>query len=259
MKKALFYLSIILLALLLGYTISEMRPKQVKKIVTIDTEYAFVMEEGQWGTLLYYINDDQHELTKITSYARIILSDHLSSSLVELTLYDLEIGHDEVYLGEYFKRVILTFMMPVLSNDWVFEDAYLEIETTSDQSYQVRLGRLTFYQKSYDEAKFNWISLDGRKKVNDLRSRLGEIEVTFEGEIPSISHIEIGTKAPLTFSIDQHILKISIFEIDYLLYEVPIIITFEDGTKQTISHFRFMIDYMMLKESGPLINVYTLD
>lgn len=259
MKRALFYISIILLALALGYTISEMKPKKINKLLSIDTEYSFLMDEGQLGTILFYVNDEKHAITDMSSYGRIILSDHLSSSKVELTLYDLEIGHNEVYLGESFKRIILTFMVPMLSNDWIFEDCYLTIETTLQESYEIRLGRLSFYQKSSDYPHMNWSSLDGRKPVNRLRSRLGIIEVSFEGVIPEIEDIEIGTKATLTWTIKEHILTITITDIDYLLYEVPIIITYRDGTKQTISHFRFMIDYIMLKESGPLINVYTLD
>lgn len=259
MKRLLFYVAMFLLALLVGYIVKEMRPDQVNKLLSIDTEYAFLMEDGQMGTLLYYINDDNHELTHPESYARIVIKDRLNSSLIELTLYDVKLGHEENYLGEHFKRIILTFIVPIFSEDWIFEDAYLCVDTVMQNSYDIRLGRLSFYQKSWDEPKMNWTSLDGRKEVGELKSRLGEIELVFDHEIPEISNIDVGTKASVSHIVQQNKLTITISNNDYLLYEVPIIITFIDGTKQTLSHFRYMIDYFMLKESGPLINVYTLD
>ena len=259
MKRILFYISVVILAIVTGYVISRIKPDRVDKLVTIDTEYSFLMGDGELANFLYYVNDETHELTDINAFARIILEDHLSLSKVELTLYDLEVGHEEVYLGETFKRIILTLMVPKLTEDWIFDDAYLKVETKMQESYEMRLGRVTFFQKSYDDLSYNWKSLDGRKQINDLRSRLAEIDIEFENAISNIKGIDIGTKAPLTYKISETKLTISITQIDYLLYEVPVVITFMDGSKLTISHFRYMIDYMMLKESGPLINVYTLD
>lgn len=259
MKRILFYVSVVILAIVMGFILSRIKPKKVVKLVTIDTEYSFLMGDGELANVLYYVNDDAHELTDINAFARIVLEDHLSLSKVELTLYDLEVGHEEVYLGETFKRIILTFMVPKLTEDWIFDDAYLKVETKMQESYEMRLGRVSFFQRSFNDLSYNWQSLDGRKHANDLRSRLGEIDIEFENKIPNIKNIEIGTKAPVTHKVSDTKLTISITQIDYLLYEVPVILTFMDGSKLTISHFRYMIDYMMLKESGPLINVYTLD
>jgi len=65
--------------------------------------------------------------------------------------------------------------------------------------------------------------------------------------------------ADINFSCNNQQLIISIDSAFYLLYDVPIIITCRDGTRQVIDNFRYIIDYVILKESGPMINVYTLD
>jgi hypothetical protein len=49
---------------------------------------------------------------------------------------------------------------------------------------------------------------------------------------------------------------IHIPEESYLLSNVPIIIYAVDGSIQTIANFRYLIDYQILKESGPLIHTY---
>jgi hypothetical protein len=44
-----------------------------------------------------------------------------------------------------------------------------------------------------------------------------------------------------------------------LLYDVPIIITFVDDSVQTLDNFPYIIDYQVIKESGPLLHVYALN
>lgn len=259
MKKAIIYLAIIILSTIIGFIISDMKPNRCIQLITVDTEYSFLMEENQTGNILFYTNDHDHDVTDMSQYARIILSDHENYSKIELSLFDVEVGHDEVYLGEIFHRVILTFMLPSLSADWIFEDAHLSIELMNQSEYELRLGRVSLFQKSYDEQKLTWHSIEGHKAMNQTISRLGEITVELDGDHFLIQDVLIGTFENISFRVEHDVLKITINHANYLLYETPIILVFSDGSRQTISHFRFMIDYVILKESGPLMNVYPLN
>lgn len=259
MKRLFFYLSILLCAVLLGFILQSMKPDKVKKIITVDTEYSYLMGHDVLGSMMIYTNNLEHPLLKEENYMRILVKDHGSKSLIELSIYDVQKGHEEHYLKETFYRIIITFKVPELSQNWIFDDAYLICELKNQSEYELRLGRLSFYAPSHDLESLKWNSLEGRKQVGDLRSRLKTITLQIEGDCPSIEMISVGTTANTHFIYENGCLKIDIDHSPYLLYDVPIIIQFEDGSKQTISHFRFMTDYIILKESGPLINVYTFD
>jgi hypothetical protein len=259
MKRALFYLAVILMSVLLGLLLNNMEPKKVVKLLTVDTEYAYLMEKDAIGTIFFYLNQPQHKITSKEAISRVILHDQKKASLVELNLYMIEKGHEEIYLNESFTKYLLHFVLPRLSEDWVFEDAYVTIELSDQREYSIRLGRFTFFAKSSEEPYLDWTSLEGQKAKNDLRSRLKTIVITYAGSIKDIESIEIGSNVHLTYETLEKTLTIHIPNDSYVLSYVPVIILYTDGSKDTISHFLFFNDYVMLKESGPMINVYALD
>ena len=259
MKRMSFYLIVLALVLMMGYLLHRMRPQTVNKLLSIDTEYSFLMEDDRQGSFLLFINSEKHELTAIENYARILLKDHANDSLIELSLFQVSLGDQEIYMKESFYRLSIAFLVPTLQQDWIFDDAYLTIELKDQREYEFRLGRVSFYQESHDEVKLSWTGLSGIKKANDLRSRLYRITIDYEGELPFIEMIDVGTCAAVTFYHEHQKLFIDLETSDYLLYDVPIVITYQDGSRQTISNFLYVVDYMLLKESGPMINVYTLD
>ncbi len=259
MKRMSFYVIVLALVLTMGYILHRIRPQTVNKLLSIDTEYSYLMEENREGSFLLFINSKKHELTAIENYARILLKDHGDDSLIELSLFEISLGDQEIYMKESFYRLSITFLVPVLQQDWIFDDAYLVIELKDQKEYELRLGRVSFYHVSHDEAKLSWTSLSGIKRANDLRSRLYLITIDYEGELPLIEKIDVGTRSNVTFYHDYQKLFIELATSDYLLYDVPIVITYQDGSRQTISNFLYVVDYVLLKESGPMINVYTLD
>ena len=259
MKKYLFVAIAIMILFAMGFLVSTMKPEERNLLLTVDTEYSFVMGENSKGTVMYYVTDHDHPLTKMNQMMRVIIYDQSVDQRLDVNVVDLEIGHEEIYLKDRYYRIMITFDMPKLSHDMIFDDAYMTIELMDQLSFSMRLGRVSLLYKSADEPYLNWTSLSGLKKEGDLRSRLGEINVSYEGDCPVIDHIDIGTTADITFTCSNQQLIISIDSAFYLLYDVPIIITFHDGTRQVIDNFRYIIDYVILKESGPMINVYTLD
>ena len=259
MKRILFYLSVILFSVMLGFILERMKPKKVGKLLSIDTEYAYLMEKDAIGMISFYVNQTNHPVVSKDDITRMILRDQRNISLIELQLYMIEKGHEEVYLNEHFAKYALHFMMPSLSEDWVFEDAHLTIELLDQREYTIKLGRLTFFTPSMEESYLDWTSLEGKKAKNDLRSRLHTITITYAGEIKPIEKIMIGTKVDLMHEITLQLLTIHIPNDTFTLYHVPVIICYLDGSKDTLYPFPFFTDYHMLKESGPMINVYQLD
>lgn len=259
MKRIFLYISLLMLSAILGYIIFRMKPDQEKKVLTVDTEYAYVMKDDAIGTFMMYVSDETHDICNENRYMRMILEDKDKETKIELSLLDIEIGHEEYYLKEAYVKVFISFDIPIMTEDIVFDDAYLTLELTDQQNYEVRLGRVTFFKDAHDEQGLNWTSLSGIKQSNDLRSRIYEITVSCDGVTEEIEKIDVGSKHLTTFSFDQQNLIITIEDADYLLYDVPIVITFVNGERQVIANFRYIIDYVILKESGPMINVYTLD
>lgn len=259
MKRIFLYTSALIVSVALGYIILMMKPDLKKQLISVDTEYSYVMDSDMVGTFLCYTSDQKHPITDQANYMRIILYDQNDDTQIELSLNDVAIGHEEYYLKTSYFRLLITFDLPLMNQDFIIDDAYLRIELIDQASYDIRLGRVSFYYDRLGENSLNWTVLEGLKKANDLTSRIYEITVTYEGTTEDIDKIDVGTKGDVTFRFDHQQIIITIETKDYLLYDVPIIISYHDGGRQVIPNFRYMIDYVILKESGPMINVYTLD
>lgn len=259
MKRMYLYMLAISLSFCLGFLVIWMKPQRQHMILTVDTEYSFVMEDHHVGSLLFYVSDENHLLTDGKNYMRLILSDETNDQQIDLNIDHVDKGHEEYYLKDRYVRVIILFDLPVMNHDIFFEDACLTIELVDQKAYEWRLGRVSFYQPSTDEKPLDWTVLEGIKKENDLRSRLHTIMVSYQGDFCEIASIDVGTEAKITFEKVEGKLMINIASAPYLLYDVPIVITYVSGERQIIPNLRYITDYVILKESGPLINVYTLD
>lgn len=256
MKRLSFYIITVLLAIVLGYFLHNMRPKMIPKVITVDTEYSFLMGDGEVGTLMFYVNDRNHALTKLSSYERIVIYDDSDHHMMELSLVTLSLGHEEIYLSERYFRVLMTFKLPFSNHDFRFNHAYISIDLIDEVHYDFRLGKVFFLKTSHDDVLFDYHMLEGRKKDNDYMSRLHHIYVGLTDIKGDISSIYVNPSREVTFIIEDQMLIITIPYDHYLLYETPIRIQFVDGTIHHVPNFRYMIDYMILKESGPLLNIY---
>lgn len=258
MKRILFYLTVVVFSILLGYILSMMRPKMIPKLLSVSTEYAWIADGKSYGTVMVYLNDLDHALTDETRYMRVLLGDEKKDKILEVSLYDFEIGHSESYLSEIYFRMLYTFNLPELSEDIIFDNAYLHLELMHQEPLSIYIGRITLFSAHHHEDLITWTSLEGFKKPNNLRSRLTEIHVTIEGDGSTLASVHVGTQAETTFRIDGDHVMIHIGDAPYLLYDVPLVFTYLDGQRQVIHSFRYITDYMILKESGPWIHIYEL-
>lgn len=258
MKRLLFYLSVVSFSILLGFILSMMKPKMIPKLLSVNTEYAWVGDGKSFGSIMLYINDLDHVLADENHYVRILIGDETKDNFLEVSLYDLELGHTEYYLSEVFSRLLYTISLPEISEDIIFDHAYLHLELMQQERLSIYLGRISLFSTHHHEDLITWTSLEGFKKPNDLRSRIAEIHVMIEGDGSTLTSIDIGTQANTTFRVDENMLIISVSDAPYLLYDVPLIFTDLDGRKQVIHSFRYITDYIILKESGPWIHTYEL-
>ena len=256
MRTVLYYLLTVLLAITLGYFLMNMRPKSIPKVITVDTEYSFLMGDDERGSFVIYINEKHHDLTKISHYDRLYIYDNHDESKIELSLLTVALGHEEMYLSERFYRIIITFKLPFSNHDFSFKDAYIGIDLNSQAHYDFRLGKVYFMKPSNDSVRCDYETLEGRKKIDALLSRLHYIYLTsFESDHTLLS-IYLNPDREVMFTYEQGLLVMTIPDDLYLLYNTPIRLHFIDGSIYHIPNFNYMMDYIILKESGPLINSY---
>jgi hypothetical protein len=259
MKQIIFYVFTALIAFFMAYMILNNEEKQSPKLLTIDTTYSYLYDENQKMEIPFFINHKHHPLNDINSYELLYLSDEEESKRVEVELLDIRRAHFETYLGETYQHMILSIKLPFMSGPFEIKDAFIHIYLVNQDTYQFQIGDFYLNHVVSNHEFLHWHSLYGAKKENQFISRLSEIHIPYESLEKPIKSISIGTDDLLSFSIDPTLLKITIMNKDRLLYNVPLVITFDDDSIQTIHNFRYLIDYQLLLESGPLVNIYALD
>lgn len=258
MKRMLWYITIIAFSVLLGFILSNMRPRIIPTLLSVDTEYAWIGDGTSLGQIMLYVNDPDHGIAHEDHVIRMLLGDEKRARVLEVSVEDIEIGHQEHYLQETYFRLLITFKLPHLPVDLIFDEGYVHLELFDRSEYGIAVGRITLFSPDPHEEVITWTSLEGFKKENHLRSRLKTIHVAYQGDITLLSRIDVGSQANTSFWIDDDLIVIAIDDAPYLLYAVPIKLMYTDGRTQIVSTFRFMTDYMILKESGPWIHHYEL-
>ena len=259
MKHIIFYVLTALCACGLTYVIIHNHEEKVPKLLTIDTTYTYLYDDQQIVEIIFYVNQPKHPLTHQQSYDLIYLSNEQETKKIEVELISIAKRHVETYLGETYQQIMLQLKCPYVDGYYEIKDAYLNINLVNQHHYQFRIGDLFIHQKQDNTTSFNWTSLYGMKAENQFMSRLSHIHIPYDYLDKTISSISIGSDDNVSFELENHVLKLVIVHQNRLLYQAPIIITFADGSVSFIDNFRYMIDYQLLKESGPLVNIYVLD
>jgi hypothetical protein len=259
MKHLISYFTILLLAIFMVVIIRHQEPKVSLKLITVSKYYAYLYTTEQKISIPIYINSGNHPLSDQDSYQHTYLSNEEESKKLEVSLFALEKFGTETYLNDEYHIYHLIFTMPYLAHDYYIEDCYLNITLANDQGINVYIGKMSLLYLESDSSLFDWQSLSGIKKENSFLSRLSEIHVNFFESIETIESIQLGMDLEVTFKEEQNKLIIYIPFESYLLDNVPIIITFSNTEKQGIMNFKYIVDYHILKESGPLIHTYALD
>lgn len=255
MRKFLVYLIIFVFAIGLGYWAQQLKPSEDPLVLTIDTDYVIAYQEDGIFDVIMFTNAPSHPLFKKDHVLRVIMKDETKDMFFELNLSNLSLGSQEMYLHQIWTRMIFSFSIPYFSEDVMIEDASLSIELFDEQNYQVRLGQFYLYS-GYQE--IDWTHLSGQKQSQVLLSRLGTIYIGLSNDAYHVSKVSLGGLDDSTFDHQNDELIIHIPNEAYLLFDPAILITFEDGSVGLIPNFLYIIDHMLLKESGPLINHYAL-
>ena len=259
MKHIIFYVLTACCACIIAYIIMHNTEEKHPKLLTIDTTYSYIYDDQQTIEIIFYINHKKHPLNDIRAYDYLYLANEDETKRIEVELKSVSKGHFESYLGETYQQIILQVKCPYVDGYYEIEHVFLKINLVNQQNYMIRLGDLFIHQKESPDQYLVWQSLYGMKSENQFVSRLAEIHVPYETLEKPISSVSIGTNDLITFQLEDNILKITILYQEKLLFQVPVILTFDDESIQIIDNFRYIIDYQLLKESGPLVNIYALN
>ncbi|RJX26801.1 MAG: hypothetical protein C4537_01675 [Acholeplasma sp.] len=255
MRKLLIYLIFLFGALGLGYFAHQVKPDEFPELLTIDTDYVIsYQEEGRFEVMMF-TNQPSHALFQKEEVLRVIMKDQITEVMFELSLLDITQGTKEVYLHQAWTKMIFGFRIPYFSDDIYLEDMTLSFELFDQQEYLIRLGKFSLYA-SYP--LLDWTHLSGNKQEGELLSRLGTIYIGVSSEEFQIRSVAIGSMNDLRFTHMEDELMITVPKESFLLFNPSIHITTEDGNEWIIHNFLYVIDHMLLKESGPLINHYAL-
>lgn len=257
MKHIIFYMSLVLVAILLVVLIKINQEIIPLKLYTVDTYYSYMIKEDETIDVIFYLNG-KHPLNDQKNYMEVNLSSKDLNEMLSLSIDELKsVGH-ESYLGETYTKYMLKLNMPSINQSFVIDDLYLNVRLLNDDSYQFYLGSLSLYLSSDTCDALEWHALEGIKKEQSKLSRLYQIYISYQSLSKGINDIYIGFEHPVTFDIYDDKITLTIEDESQLLYGCPIVITFSDYTSLVIDYFLYINDYEILKESGMLLHGYVL-
>ncbi|MBE0700940.1 MAG: hypothetical protein IH571_04570, partial [Acholeplasmataceae bacterium] len=195
-------------------------------------------------------------------YERMFIANEDESKKLELNLQSIQVGQMESYLNESFQKMTWIVDMPFLENDYKLEDGFIHLELINLESYVFFIGDMHLIYPKDASNDLNWIGLHGTKKENSFLSRLDAIFVEMDAIAVEIEAVLIGIEHAVTFEISGETLVLRIPYENALLFNVPIIIRYQhQGNVKTqyIENFKYVVDYQILKESGPIIYAYALN
>lgn len=257
MKHIIFYISLILIAILLVVIIKVNQEIIPLKLYTVDTYYSYMIEDDETIDVIFYLNG-KHPLTDQDNYMEVNLSSEDLSEMLSLSIDELKsIGH-ESYLGETYTKYMLKLNMPSINQSFAIDELYLNVRLLNDDEYQFYLGSLSLYMSNDPCDALNWHALEGIKEEQSKLSRLYQIYISYQNLSKGIEDIYIGYEHPVSFDISNDKITLTIKDERKLLYGCPIVITFNDHTSQVIDYFIYINDYEILKESGMLLHGYLL-
>jgi hypothetical protein len=258
MKKVIFYVvSLIVMSIFIWILRNNQKPSETLGL-TVMRDYILV-DGDRFLEVDVFINQKDHLLSEIEYHLVSYLSDSNDSKKLELSLIDITQTHHEIYLNMPFYAYQLRFELPYFGNHYEIHDAYLSLSMIHQKTYRFSIGRLEVFPQIVDNPVMEWHSLIGSKKPLSYQSRLYEITIGIDHLSSEIDSIDIGFKTKAAFWLSENELKIRIPEEPYLRNAMPIIIHFNNGTKQMIHRFVYFYEYQLLKESGPLVRMYALD
>jgi len=259
MNHAVFYFSLVAIFLSMAVVILNNQEKMPSKLISVLRYYSYIDSDNNEMEVVLYLNDLKHPIVDVTSYENTYLTNRDETKKIETFINKIAIGHTEYYLGETYTQIILSLGLPYLNQDYLIEEALLNIELLNGDEYSIEIGEFSLMRDHNYISNLEWSGLKGLKNENQFTARLSKIFVDYFLLNKPILEIYIGVDFLVNFSVEENQLILQIPCEDMLLLRVPIRIIYENGEIETIPSFRYLIDYQILKESGFLIRTYVLD
>lgn len=244
---------------MMAVIIMNNQEKPPMRLLSVQKYYSYLYEEDLEMEVSLYINDSTHPIAFSSSYLAVEFVNQEQTKKLEMPLQSIRFGYEEDYLNETYHEIVLYLKLPELNQDFIIEDLLMNITLVNDDQYTIHLGTFSMMTRVSTTSALDWSSLEGHKNSRSFLSRLETISIEYLHLGLSVTHIFIGTNFEVDFVIENQKILLSIPIENMLLDNVPILIHYSENSIQTISNFRYMIDYQILKESGLLIKTYALN
>jgi hypothetical protein len=229
------------------------------KVLTVDTYYSFLDQEGELIYIDLYLSTQMHPLTKLDSYSQIILHDESYDKSLNMSLNNVLFRHQETYLNDTYYKYTYALNTPLLGHDFDILECFMNVELVNGDAYDFYMGSFSLKTAIDDSEHLSWTELSGMKKPGSYLSRLDEVTISFDTLDEHIEHISFGNIYELSFEVIGNEIKIDIPYQAQLFNACPIMIRFSDQEVEVFNYFVFINDYEILKQSGQLIYHYALD
>lgn len=257
MKKYVSYVIITVLCIAAIIMIYFNQETMSNKAITISQYYSVMEEFSHIDVPIYVINDD-HLLTKKDAYASLYLKNSDASKKIQVTLKQITLDGMDTYLHDEYSKFMLEIDLPALYEDFYIEDCYLDITFINGTHLEFEIGMFSYLHIEDDVDDLFWTSLEAVKNVDCNIARMGKIKMTYEPMNKTIRDVSIGFNQPISFTVKDEELMMTIAYDDYVLLGCPIAIYFDDHTVQIIDYVSYIRENNMLKTSGLLIHIYDI-
>ncbi len=259
MKHVFIYVFMAVLVVFMVILINKNHDEVDPVLLSIDTYYSYVDQDGEVGYIDFYINTNHHPLIDTNSYANFKLHNIDDSKSIDLEIKDIIYHHQEMYLNETYLKYSYVFDMPLLGYDFDIKSCYMNVVLINEDVYDIYIGAISFKTIDNIENNIDWTALSGTKAEGQYLSRLNQIQVEYDILDQEIESISLGNLYDVSFTIEDQILAIDIAYESQLFYACPIYITYIDHRNDLINYFVYIKDFETLKQSGQLIYHYALN
>ncbi|MDY0277025.1 MAG: hypothetical protein RBQ97_02970 [Acholeplasma sp.] len=252
MKKYVIY-GLIIVSLGVLILIVNITPKEKNyRILTVDTQYTYLYQKKQSLKLFLYFNDGKIPVTEQEGYERFKVHDKDDNKSLVLELINIDYMNSEQYLNETYYKYYYEFKIPNLANDFIVDDAILEIVFANNKRIELQLGNFELiYLDNYQE--LDWSSLDSKKESSDS-FQISNIMIEFFDNIAKIDDIKIGSES-VNFIMYENAINVIIPKKDLVITNLPVIINTTNKIFVVKNH-DYIIEYNLLEKVKKGINNY---
>ncbi len=258
MKQVLIYIGIFILAVAGVVIISYNKEPVADKAITISTYYS-VMDPFQGMDVPIYMTNEKHVMSEPEAYQSIYLMNADESKKLNVSLKQITMDGESVYLGDTYTKMMFELDLPSLNEDYYIEDCFLDMTLQNGNRYVFEIGTFSYMYIEDSIENMHWTSLEANRQEDVLITRIYTIRVEFDELSQGIDQIKVGLNQVSRFEQADNFIDIHIEYEAQLLYGCPIVIHYINHQKQVIGYINYLRDTRTLQSAGPLNHVYELN